>query len=266
MDLSGEDLPGEEILALLHRAEGDTIAAAMTGTTFYVDDPDAPQPILSCDRERGTIRIAGTGGQSRNVALSRGYVLLTDGLRAAIAALRTPADEQADRDRQALAAFGFCANVETQDRPALLAAIAAAREFRTPFRDDRFEGLRLARKYGSAREEIRLVDAWLAGASDPPPGDLVIAGVGSLRDSGRITEALERTELLTRPANGLSARERQILFVQRGAILLDLHEVNAAPELLERAEQCAKRSWAIGPTEECSELYQRLRKQSDRAF
>lgn len=256
MDLSAEDLPGEDLLPLLRR-DGGPLAGALIGAGFYVDDPDAPEPILSCDPARGTVRVASSG---RPLALRHGYVLLTEGLRAAIAALRTPEDERGEREQQALAAFGFPTAVEAQDRPALLAAIAAAREFRTPTREDRFEGLRLARKYGSPREEARLVEAWLAGAGDPPPADLVIAGVRLLRDSGRIAEALARTDFLTCPADGLTDRERQILHLQRGGLLLDLFEVNPDPGLLEQAERCAARSWAIAPDEHGSALYQRLRK------
>lgn len=256
MDLSAEDLPGEELLPLLRRP-GSPLAEALVGAGFYVDDPDAPLAIQSCDVARGTVR---TAAAPRPVALVRGYVILSEPLRATIAALRTPADEQDARERQALAAFGFHAAVEAQDRPALLAAIASARAFRTPTRDDRFEGLRLARKYGSAREEEKLVEAWLAGAGDPPPADLVIASVRMLRESGRIAEALARTDFLTRPADGLSARERQILHLQRGALLLDLYEVNPATDLLAQAERCAARSWAIAPDEDGSALYRRLRK------
>jgi len=82
---------------------------------------------------------------------------------------------------------------------------------------------------------------------------------------GACEDALAHTEILTAKANGLSRDECRILLVQRGALWLDAFDTSRDPACLERAEQCAKRSWAIGPSDECSALYNRLRRAENAA-
>ncbi|PZQ51947.1 MAG: hypothetical protein DI555_19860 [Novosphingobium pentaromativorans] len=260
MDIEGEDISGEDILPLLHRPDGQRLADSLIGAGFYMDDPETIATIIAFDPRSRAVRVETPGGQSRNLPFASGYVLLTPALVSAIAFLRTPADEERDRMRRKIAAFGFRSKIEDDELPGLLAAVEAAHAYRLPWREERFEGLRLVRKYGSAREEAKLLTAWLEGADDPPPGDMVIALVSALRETGHPIEALARTDLVTRKANGLDRKETCILLTQRGALWLDRYELEHDPEFLDRARQCAKRSWAIEPGEECSMLYNRIRK------
>lgn len=260
MDLEGEDVSAEEILPLLHKLGGQHLAERLVGASFYVDDPDALATIVSLDLRSRAVRVQSPDGRLRSMPFGSGYVLLTGPLVSAISALRTPADEARERMRQKIAAFGFRSKIEDDDLPGLMAAIEAARCYRLPWREERIEGLRLARKYGTAREEAKMVAAWLEGATDPPPGDVVIALASALRNSGRPIEALSLTDLVTRKANGLDREETRILLTQRGALWLDCYELEHDAEYLARARQCAKRSWAIKPSEECSMLYRRIDK------
>lgn len=260
MDLEGEDVSAEAILPLLHKPGGQHLAEGLIGASFYVDDPDALTTIVSLDLRRCAVRVQFPDGRARSLPFASGYVLLTPPLVSAISALHTPADEASERMRQKIAAFGFRSKIEDDDLPGLLAAIEAAQSYRLPWREERIEGLRLSRKYGTAREEAKLASAWLEGAIDPPPGDVVIALASALRDSGKPIEALSLTDLVTRKANGLDREETRVLVTQRGALWLDRYELQHDAECLDRARQCAKRSWAIGPSEECSMLYRRIDK------
>jgi hypothetical protein len=260
MDMEGEDISGEDILPLLHKAGGQLLHDGLIGASFYRDDPDVLAKIVSLDLRSRAVRLQFADGRSRSAPFTSGYVLLTPSLAAAISSLHTPEDKALDRMRQKIAAFGFRSKIEDDDLPGLLSAIEAAQAYRLPWREERFEGLRLTRKYGTPREEAKLLTAWLEGAGDPPPGDLVIALVSALRESGRPVEALARTDLVTRKANGLDREETRILVTQRGALWLDRYELEHDPEYLDRARQCAKRSWAIQPSEECSMVYKRIDK------
>ena len=263
MAIDDEDISGEDIVPLLHRPNSQALIEALVHGTFYLDDPDDTATILRVDPHTRAVQLRLASGRTRSVPLASGYVLMTPALAAAIAELRTPADAARDKAERALIAFGFRARVEEDDRLPLLAAVEAAQAYRLPWREDRFEGLRLARKYGTPREEARLAAAWLEGADDPPPGDLVIALVSALRESGRSVEAIPHTELVTRKASGLDKDEMRILLIQRGNLWLDRYELGRDAELLERARQCARRSWAIEPSEQGSALYNRIRKLED---
>jgi hypothetical protein len=260
LNIEAEDISGDDILPLLHKPGAEMLAESLIGADFYIDDPEDVATIVRLDLHSRAVHLRTIDGLSRKCSFTSGYVLLTPVLMSAISSLRTPADVEHDRMRQKVAAFGFRARIEEDDLPGLIAAIGAALAYRLPWREDRFEGLRLARKYGSAREEARLAAAWLEGAQDPPPGDLVIALVSSLRDSGKIMEALSHTDLVARRANGLDGEETRILLIQRGSLWLDRYELAHDPDYLDRARQCAKRSWAIAPSDACSDLYNRLRK------
>jgi hypothetical protein len=260
MDMEGEDISGEDILPLLHKPGGQQLHDGLIGASFYRDDPDDLATIVSLDLRSRAVRLQFVDGRSRSVPFTSGYVLLTPLLVSLISSLHTPEDETRDRMRQKIAAFGFRAKIEDDDLPGLLAAVEAAQAYRLPWREERFEGLRLTRKYGTPREEAKLLTAWLEGAGDLPPGDLMIALVSALRESGRPVEALAFTDLVTRKANGLDREETRILLTQRGSIWLDRYELDHNPECLDRARQCAKRSWAIQPSEECSMVYRRIDK------
>ncbi|KPH65897.1 hypothetical protein ACLIMP_16000 [Novosphingobium aerophilum] len=255
-----EDISGEELLPLLHRKGGPALVHALIGSEFYHEDPEDLATILSLDLRTRAVRLQFSDCRSSSLPLTSGYILLTPELTSAIDALRTPEDHALEAARRKIAAFGFRTSIGQDDIPGLLAAIEAAHAYRLPWRDERFEGIRLTRKYGSAQLEAKLIAAWLEGAGDPPPGDLVIAMVSALRETGRTTDALAHTDLLIRKANGLDHTEQCILFVQRGALWLDRFEQTREPEHIERARQCARRSWAIEPGEECSSLFNRLRK------
>lgn len=260
MDIEGEDISGEDILPLLHRPDGQRLLEGLIGADFYQDDPEDLARIVSLDLRSRAVRLQFADGRSRSLPFAAGYVLLTPVLASIISGLHTPEDAAKDRMRRTIAAFGFRSKIEDDDLPGLLAAVEAAKAYRLPWREERFGGLRLARKYGTPREEAKLVAAWLEGAGDPPPGDVVIALASALRNSGRLHEALAQTDLVTRKASGLDREETRILLTQRGALWLDHHELDPNPEFLDRARQCARRSWAIEPGEECSVLYNRIRK------
>ena len=261
MDLSGEDVAGEDLCPLLRGKGGEAIAEALPGCAFYEDDPEALHQITAYDPAHMILRLAG----ARSRPLAKGYVLLTGGLRGAIQAAITPEYIAETRLRRQITAFGFRVAVESDDLAPLAAAVAAATEYRMPFREARVQGLRLAAKYGQARDIAKMAGAWMSGTPDPAPGDLIIALVAALRDMGACEEALAHTEILTAKANGLTRDECRILLVQRGALWLDAFDTSHDPACLERAEQCAKRSWAIEPSDECSALYNRLRRAENAA-
>lgn len=84
--------------------------------------------------------------------------------------------------------------------------------------------------------------------------------MASLRELSDYQNALAGTEILRDKGHGLTSKVQSILYTQRAALWLDLFEVQQDPELLARARECAKRSWAIAQSSECHNLYQRLRR------
>lgn len=254
------DFDGEDLARRLRRQGGAELAQALVGCAFYRDDPDAAATITACDPATGRITVRQAGGATQAFALATGYVLPDPRLAAVVGALVTPVEQAETALRQRIAAFGIRARIESDDLPALARVLDSATTHTLPYRDDRLAGLALMAKYGSAHDMARLTSAWLDAAGDAPPGEVLIENVAALRACGSLREALARTDVLRHQANGLDRNETSVLFTQRAAVLLDLHETRLDPDLLARARECASRSWAIAPSEECSMVYRRLAK------
>ena len=254
-----DEFDGDEIARLIRREGGCTIAEALTGCGFYRDDPERLTVILGCDAARATVSIASTGAP-RTVALAGGYVVSADGrLGAAIAGMTTAADRDEAARRRAVAAFGIGGRVEDGDLPVLAEAIAALNDAALPPEPARAEAMWLARKYGSARTVLKFTDAWRTRAAGPIPADILIQHVACLRELGHVDDALIATDVVTGRGHGLAPGALSVLMTQRAALWLDRFELRGEAALLARAREAANRSWAIGPSDECGLVYQRLK-------
>ncbi len=116
-------------------------------------------------------------------------------------------------------------------------------------------------KYGAHRPLLKLLRQWgdLCGPADLP-GDLVIQVTSTLRTVGYLREAIAQTDILLRRDHGLSPEQSQILFNQRAALWLDLYELGNDSKLLARARRAAGQSWAIGPSDHCSNVYEKIKR------
>jgi len=255
-----DDIPGEEILPILRGPGGAAVAAALVGCSFYRDDPDRVWAITDCDANTGRLTVSLPGGATKPFALAAGYVLVSPALRSALELGITPELREAKEKQRQIASFGFVAKVEGADLEGLCAAVRSAREARVPSPRERAHFIALVEKYGQPRTVIKLLSAWLDAAGGVCLPDVLIVLLANLRHSGRITEGLSRTEVLLVPGLNVTDRERQVLLHQRAGLLADRFEQTAERQLLAEARRCANISWAIGPSEYCSAVYQRLEK------
>jgi hypothetical protein len=258
-DDAEEDMVGEDLLPLVLGPAGEQVAAALVGCRYYRDDPDDAAVIVSCERN-GRLVLRGNDGRRRGALLAAGFVLPAAGVRQVLDDALGPDMRREQQQRAVLSAFGLTARVEQQDLAPLCAAIAQARGGGMPERDERVAVIAMVQKYGVGRQVEMLCKLWLGNGPSSPPGDVLIALVDALRHTGKIGEALARTDILKEPGSGLARGETGVLFCQRAALWLDLYEHARDPGMLSRARQSAARSWAIGPSEPCGGVYRRLEK------
>lgn len=258
-DDAAEEMTGEEILPLVLGPAGQAVAAALVGCHYYRDDPDHAEVIVSCEKN-GRLFLRGQDGRQRGAPLAAGFVLLTPGVRQVLDEALGPDLRREQQQRAFLSAFGLTARVEQQDLVRLCAAIEQARSGGMPDRDERVAVIAMVQKYGAGRQVEMLSKLWLGNGSPSLPGDVLIALVDALRHTGKIREALARTDVLLAPHMSVTRSEASVLFCQRAALWLDIYEHARDPDLLTRARQSAARSWAIAPSEPCSGVYRRLEK------
>jgi hypothetical protein len=255
-----EDIPGEDLASVIRGQNGAPVADALMGCSFYRDDPDDLATIAQCDRGSGRLSLQFPTGATRVANLASGYVLLTPALRAALEAAITPAQREEKRARASITAYGFTGAIEQQDIDPLLSAIRSAQAGVVPQIDERRPALRLAEKYGAERVVAKLASAWVDADPAKVLPDVLITLLSALRHSGRSSEALARSEILRTPGLGLSPSEERVLFTERAALLADRYEQTRTPEFLAEARKAASRSWANGPSEHCSHVFERLKK------
>jgi hypothetical protein len=255
-----EDIPGEDLASVIRGANGAPVAEAIIGCSFYRDDPDDLATITQCDRGSGRLSLQFPKGTTRVAGLASGYVLLTPALRAALEAAITPAQHAEKNARASIAVYGFTGAIEQQDVGPLLSAIRSAQEGVVPPIDARRRALGLAEKYGTERVVAKLALAWVDADPARMLPDVLIALLYALRHSGRSSEALARSEILRLPGLGLSPSEERVLFTERAALLADRYEQTRTAEFLVEARKAASRSWANGPSEHCSHVFERLKK------
>lgn len=256
-----EEFEGDALVALLTRAGGPAVAAALIGCRVYRDDPDGADLVLACDTATGRVVARRPGGQEREVALRGAYVLSDDGrLRAATEAATTDADRALAGDLRLVATFGLTGRMEAADAALLAAAIRTIAREELSGEADRRRAVALARKYGTPRTLLRFTDQWrrLAGSATLP--DVTVAHVKALRDLGDVVNALAATAVVTGRDHGLPRATEAVLLTQRAALWLDLAELRGEPELLGRAHSAAGRAYRLAPSEELGAVYGRLRK------
>lgn len=254
-----EEIAGEELALILRGPSGQVIADALVGCGFYRDDPNQPAQIVRCEAGSGRLSVQLASGQVRSQPIATGYVLVNPALRAALDQAITPGQREDQKLRAEVAAFGFVVRVESQDLQALAAGIRSAREGRIPSAEERRLIMLLAEKYGEPRTVARLTSGWIDADDAGFLPDVLIVLVSALRHSGRTPEALARTDVLAKPGRPMSESERRILFTERAAVLADRYEQTSDPSFLQEARKSANRSWAIGPSDHCSMVYQRLK-------
>ncbi len=264
-----EEFDGDDLVRLLRRHGGTAVADALVACSYYRTDPEALELITSCDEGAAMLIVRGSNGRERRVALAGGYVLSNDGrLAAAVQLLETDTDREQKRMEARLAAFGITARVEADDLNTICNALEALERAEVPGRSARGRIMALVEKYGSERTVLKFINSCIAltPGDQPIPGDVTIALVSVLRRLGDFDGALEATNTLLSHANGLSRAEQRILFTQRAAVWLDHYDLRPDRDVLKKARACADKSWAMGPSTECSLVYQRLKKlEADRA-
>lgn len=258
-DDAAEEMVGEDLLPLVLGPAGEVVAAALAGCRYYREDPDRAETIVSCERN-GRLFLRGADGRQRGAPLAAGFVLLAPGVRQVLDGALGPDLRREQQQRAFLSAFGLTVRVEQQDLAPLCAAIEQARGGGLPERDARVAIIAMVQKYGAGRQVEMLCKLWLGNGPSSPPGDVLIALVDALRHTGKIREALARTDVLMESGAGLAQGEMGVLFCQRAALWLDLYDHARDPQMLSRARQSAARSWAIAPSEPCSSVYRRLEK------
>lgn len=113
--------------------------------------------------------------------------------------------------------------------------------------------------FGRANAQIRLLpilQRW-RHASESPPADILIELAAICRNAGRLSEALEATEVVAR-VSCLKSSEKAILATIRGATHLDYFEIQHDPRRLDRARKCLNLAWALAPSDHVSAVFQRL--------
>lgn len=253
-----DDIPGEDIVPILRGPRGAPVLDALIGCRFYQDDPDMMWEVTACDIHSCRLVLRRDDGSTRLLHLASGYVLMTPQLREALVSGQTASMRMEQAKRREVAAFGFTASIERDDLDLLCTAVRSAKSRILPSPEERPVMLAIAEKYGSAKPIIKLTSAWLDAAEGHVLPDILIRLVASLRHAGRSSEALERTEILRQPGLRMTDSQRGILFTERAALLADRYEQTRDYRFLQEARKCAARSWAIGPSEHCSRVYQRI--------
>ena len=120
-------------------------------------------------------------------------------------------------------------------------------------------------RYDLHRAYIEVANGWMRSAvmlNKPLPWDALIQMVSAYRALREYRSALTCTDVAVERGSGERVPPGQlaILCTQRAAICLDLYERSRSPDQLKEARACASRSWAIEPSEACSNVYERLKR------
>lgn len=256
------EFEGDWIARILRGPKGNLIAAALVGCHYYRDDPDDLEVISACDLDAATLLVRRCG-RERRTALAAGYILCSDSrLDDAISLAETDDDRERRKMERRVAAFGITARMEEEDLVHLCEALEGASTGRLPPHSIRTRIIAIVQKYGPDRCVRKLLEDWVANIprEQPVPGDMIIQLTAVLRGLGELDKALQWTDALNSPFARFTKGEKCVLLNQRASLWLDLYEIRGDAKLLRRARECAKKSWAIQPSNECGNVYERLKR------
>jgi hypothetical protein len=270
--MAEREFEGEAVaLALQNSATAAAVAEALIGCAWYRDDPDDLARITAADSPTGPFQLqAARGPRALTLAeLARGYIVDTrdsSPLAPLLEAAMPAHIKAADEARRMLAKRGISHPKLTHDDAVKLADLLSAEEehFIPPWElrreiADRFDRYDLHRPY------IELAKGWIRVAdtlNKPWPWDALIQMVSAYRALRDYENALTCTEVAIERGSGerIPPGQLSILCNQRAATCLDLYERSRNVELLKDGRACANRSWAIEPSEACSNVYERLKR------
>jgi len=179
--------------------------------------------------------------------------------------LRSSTEVEAARARRQLANYLLLSPNMADDHAIELAAVIM--EQGLPDRARRYGCFNLFKLYGLERQALPVVLTWVktALASGRADYDGPIQLAYLYRHSGQLAEAINWADLRCLAPLQPTEHQKAILLTERAAILLDLHEQASPTErhagkLLDEADRCARRGWAIEPSEELSAVFKRMKR------
>jgi len=259
-----DDEAGEQVTRALRSSAAAPVRSALVGCHFYSADPEQAELIADAPSD-APILITYRDGSTRRLPyglLEQGYVIPNGpDLRAALAAARTPRDEQMDQAAAILARERVNVTaVAADDRLALAAAFQEARAGVLPSATLRRQRYQLLRDYELYRQAARILEGWrtMLPSESTEEATILIELAACYRHMGQVKLAFETTELLASRAKTLAPGAKAVFASERAAILLDLFERDRDPARLVEARRWAGVAWSIDQSEYVSMVYKRL--------
>ena len=259
------ELDGKEVVQLLDTLDRDQALALLHRVLLCDDERELLITDISVEKRQ---LVAGGKTIAFNFAANRMTFVEVAGrsrLKDAVMANLSPGEKQFKSDLAEIRFFGGLIASELlssgQAVSVLAGAIRSTAAGQCPDSDRRFDVYEIIERYKIFTGGIRLLRLWvdMAVSSKTSSQDIIIKLAAFLRYNGQLSAALETTDCLEKNATRFSRPQQSILWTQRAAILLDLYEANRDPRHLESADLCARKSWAIKPSEECSMVFNRLK-------
>jgi len=260
-----QDETGEEIVRTLRSAAAEAVRKALVGCRFYRDDPEDSVEIIAVPAEERVLIARHEGLERRlpHALFEQGYVIPAGpGLRAALAAARTPEDERQDRAAIILARHRIKASAfSVDDRLMLAEAFDTTEANMLPGAARRLRSYQLLRDGGFHRQAIPLLQRWIEmlPLDGPEAVTTLIELAACYRHSGQIERALGITGRLAGRARAMRPGTRAVFACEHAAILMDMFERDGDRRRLAEARQWAGVAWRLDPSDYASQLYQRLK-------